>query len=118
MAKWSIQLSDYDIHYEPRTTIKSQALADFVSNFTPGLQSFADEEVSTVLDDGSTRTWTLYTDGASSVRGIGLGIMLMSLEKDEIVQAVNSDFRATNNESEYEAVLFCIMVARELNTQI
>lgn len=28
MAKWSIQLSAYDIQYEPRTAIRSQALAE------------------------------------------------------------------------------------------
>jgi hypothetical protein len=31
IAKWEIELSMYDIIYKPRTTIKAQALSDFVA---------------------------------------------------------------------------------------
>ncbi|KAL0395196.1 UNVERIFIED_CONTAM: hypothetical protein Slati_4485800 [Sesamum latifolium] len=31
LVKWAVKLSEYDISYLPRTTIKAQALADFVS---------------------------------------------------------------------------------------
>lgn len=48
-------------------------------------------------DDNSDRTWMLYTDGAFNIRDVGLGIMLVSSEGDEIVQTVQCDFRATNN---------------------
>jgi hypothetical protein len=30
IAKWTIELSMYDIIYKPRTAIKAQALSDFV----------------------------------------------------------------------------------------
>ena len=30
VAKWAIDLAPYTIYYEPRTAIKSQALADFL----------------------------------------------------------------------------------------
>jgi hypothetical protein len=30
IAKWAIELSMYDIVYKPRTTIKAQALSDFM----------------------------------------------------------------------------------------
>lgn len=66
MAKWSIQLSAYNIHYEPKTTIKSQALTNFVFDFTPRLQIFADKHVKILQDDESTCTWTLYTNGVSN----------------------------------------------------
>jgi hypothetical protein len=34
IAKWAIELSMYDIVYKPRTTIKAEALSDFVAEWT------------------------------------------------------------------------------------
>lgn len=30
LAKWTVELNEYDIQYRPRTAIKAQALADFL----------------------------------------------------------------------------------------
>ena len=46
MSKWVITLSGYDIAYQPRTAIKSQALADFLADFSPKLEATAQTEVS------------------------------------------------------------------------
>ena len=41
MVQWAIELSQFDIEYHPRTTIKAQALADFITKFTiPDEDSF------------------------------------------------------------------------------
>ena len=34
MALWSIELSELDIQYRPRTAIKGQVVADFIAEFT------------------------------------------------------------------------------------
>ena len=34
IAKWAIELLPFDITYKPRRAIKSQALADFISEWT------------------------------------------------------------------------------------
>ena len=34
LIKWVIELSEFDIRYKPRTTIKGQILADFIMKFT------------------------------------------------------------------------------------
>ena len=44
MAKWSVKLSTVDIRYEPRSAIKSQALADFVADFSDDLRNEVDME--------------------------------------------------------------------------
>jgi hypothetical protein len=32
VGKWGIELASFDIDYEPRTTIKSRALAEFMTD--------------------------------------------------------------------------------------
>ena len=34
LVKWEIELSEFDIRYKPRTTIKGQVLVDFIMEFT------------------------------------------------------------------------------------
>ena len=34
LMKWAIELSEFDIRYKPKTTIKGQVLADFIMEFT------------------------------------------------------------------------------------
>ncbi|KAL0339477.1 UNVERIFIED_CONTAM: hypothetical protein Sangu_1469800 [Sesamum angustifolium] len=44
LVKWAIELSKYDILYLPQTTIKTQALAGFVSEMTGITQVEVPEE--------------------------------------------------------------------------
>ena len=39
VAKWGIELSAFDIEYKPRTTIKSQILADFVADWIEKMEN-------------------------------------------------------------------------------
>ena len=34
MALWAIKLSEFDVQYRPRTTIKGQVVVDFIAEFT------------------------------------------------------------------------------------
>ena len=34
MVQWAIELSQFDVEYRPRTAIKTQALVDFIAEFT------------------------------------------------------------------------------------
>ena len=34
MALWAIELSEFDIRYHPRTTIKGKVIVDFIAEFT------------------------------------------------------------------------------------
>ena len=36
LVLWAIELSEFDIRYRPRTSIKAQALADFIVESTTG----------------------------------------------------------------------------------
>ncbi|XP_074352108.1 uncharacterized protein LOC141691270 [Apium graveolens] len=114
MAKWAIRLSTYDITYDTRTAIKSQALADFVADFSPSQMTDAEQEFRQILSRVDMKPWTLYTDGASNVNGTGLGLALKSPQGDMIAQSVCCDFKATKNEAEYEALIMRLTVAKEM----
>ncbi|KAL0453484.1 UNVERIFIED_CONTAM: hypothetical protein Slati_1326500 [Sesamum latifolium] len=56
LIKWAVELSEYDISYLPRTTIKAQALADFVSEVTGAPQEENSQEGEMVTACG----WVIY----------------------------------------------------------
>ena len=45
MIQWAIELSQFNIEYQPRTTIKAQALLDFFIEFTIPDEERAIDEV-------------------------------------------------------------------------
>ncbi|XP_074300841.1 uncharacterized protein LOC141632168 [Silene latifolia] len=105
MSKLSVHLSGYDIWYDPRTAIKSQALTYFVSDFSPAIQNLADEEILTLKGNKEVEVWQMHIDGASNQREASVGLILRSPQGDLIAQAVRCEFKALNNETEYEALL-------------
>ncbi|XP_070011375.1 uncharacterized protein [Nicotiana sylvestris] len=68
LAKWAIELSEYEITYQPRTAIKSQVLADSVTDFSQGIQLEADKELQ-VFNGANPGTWALFTNGSSNIKG-------------------------------------------------
>nr|XP_043615167.1 uncharacterized protein LOC122587140 [Erigeron canadensis] len=59
-------------------------------------------------------TWKLYTDGAASSNGCGAGLMLISPEEKEFTYALRFEFKVTNNEAKYEALLAVLRIARDM----
>ncbi|XP_075473339.1 uncharacterized protein LOC142504346 [Primulina tabacum] len=58
--------------------------------------------------------WRVFVDGASSLAGCGVGVVIVSSPGENIKLALRIDSRVTKNESEYEAVLAGIRAAREV----
>ena len=106
MVQWAIELSQFDIEYRPRTAIKAQALADFIAEFTI-LENVDDQE----------GLWTINTDGSSTQKGGGAGIVIISPEKDVLKYGVQLKFPITNNEAEYEALLTGLRIAWALGAE-
>ena len=94
MAQWAMELSEYEIQYKPRISKKGQVLVDFLvelpqPNTRPNSEGW----------------WTLCVDGASRQSGAGVSLQLASPAGERIEQAVRLGFDASNNESEYEALI-------------
>ncbi|XP_024007922.1 uncharacterized protein LOC112083931 [Eutrema salsugineum] len=107
MAKWAVQLTEYDIEYHNKTSAKSQVLADFLVELPPEL-------IQTDLPD---EKWSLYVDGSSSSQGAGIGIRLESPTKEILEQSFRLEFPASNNEAEYEALLAGLRLAQGIRVK-
>jgi ribonuclease HI len=95
-------LSEFDIDFRPRTAIKAQVLADFLSE---GQRPTAEPIRST--------PWTIQVDGSSLGSMGGVGVYARAPDGIESDYAIKLDFPVTNNEAEYEAVIAGIRVAKE-----
>ncbi|PKA53750.1 putative mitochondrial protein [Apostasia shenzhenica] len=96
LLKWSIELGEYDIRFIPRTAIKAQALADFVTEF-----STSEPPLTKTL----ANLWSLHVDGASGSQSQEAGILLTTPLGAVLHQAVTLRFKATNNQAEYETLI-------------
>ncbi|XP_071719265.1 uncharacterized protein [Rutidosis leptorrhynchoides] len=74
----------------------------------------------TYLEGHTTLTpelWELYTDGASGPKGPGAGLLLTGPNKEEHTYALRFNFKATNNEAKYEALLAGVRLAKEIGVK-
>src|SRR3954467_13321888 len=56
----------------------------------------------------------MFFDGSKMLNGEGAGVVLVSPRKDEMRYVLQIHFRATNNEAEYEALLYGLRMAISL----
>jgi hypothetical protein len=97
VGKWAIELDEFNIDYVHRSSIQSQALVDFIADWTPGAQ-----------DDERTKdneAWTVFCDGSRGTFGTGAAAILISPSKIRTCYAARLEFNCTNNIAEYEGLL-------------
>ncbi|XP_059629770.1 uncharacterized protein LOC132272686 [Cornus florida] len=95
ITKWAIELSSFDISYEPKVSHKGQALADF-------LLEYEDKSEEPNLSEPQ---WELRVDGFSNLTSAGARIVITTPEGTELQQSIRLTFYTTNNEVEYGALL-------------
>ncbi|XP_066344515.1 uncharacterized protein [Miscanthus floridulus] len=75
IIKLAIELSTYSIEFRSKPTMKSQALADFVAEWTkiqePILATYPEH-------------WVMYFDGALNINGASTGILFITPTKDKL----------------------------------
>ena len=94
LIQWAVELSEFDIKYQPRHAIKAQALADFIAEFTLSCD-----------DEGEVnKKWVVHVDGSSTQYTGGIGVVLQSPEGDKLKHKVHLHYQATNNEDRKSVV--------------
>jgi ribonuclease HI len=85
--------------------IKSQALADFIAEWMDsGLRGMNE-----LLDH-----WVMYFDGSYTLKGAGADIVLIPPKGDALKYAIQLEFPATNNITEYEGLVNGLWLAKDL----
>jgi hypothetical protein len=97
IGKWDVELNEFTIDYVHRSSIQSQALVDFIADWTPGAQG---EEA---IKDA--KAWTIFCDGSWGTFGAGATAVLVAPSKVRTCYAGRLDFSCTNNIAEYKALL-------------
>jgi hypothetical protein len=88
IANWACELGAHDIEFRPRTTVKTQALVDFVSEWI---------EHQVPDNPEATEVWRMYFDGSLKLQGAGAGILFIAPGGEQLKYALQLLFPASNN---------------------
>lgn len=117
LAKYAAKLNEFGLSFEPRMVIKSQVLADFIADFSFDEMLSVERELFEVSN--SNMEWlTLFVNGSNKSKGSGVGIMLISPNRDRIKRAILCEVKTTNNKAEYKALIVGLALATELKIKI
>jgi ribonuclease HI len=108
IAKWAVELMGETISFAPRKAIKSQVLADFLA-----------EWVDTQLPTAPIQPdlWTMYFDGSLIKTGAGAGLLFISPLGKHVRYVLRLHFPASNNVTEYEALVNGLRIVVELGVR-
>lgn len=125
LVKWAIELGEFGLQYKSHSTIKGQALANFIveCSFTKHANALSHPLSTTEISVrsetliGSTQillVWKLYVDGASNMNGSGVKIILINPKEQVLQYDIRFEFLATNNIVKYEALLLGLRLVEAL----
>ncbi|KAL0289038.1 UNVERIFIED_CONTAM: hypothetical protein Scaly_2714700 [Sesamum calycinum] len=107
LARWYLQLQQFEITYVPQKAIKGQVLADFLADHPVP----AEWELSDDLPDEDVLVievmppWKMYFDGASHKEGAGAGVVFVTLEGEVLPYSFTLTQNYSNNVAEYQALI-------------
>jgi ribonuclease HI len=106
IGKWAAELNEFTIDYVHKSSIQSQALADFIADWMLGAH-----EEGTSKD---AKAWIVFCDVSWGAFGAGAAAVLVAPSKVKTCYAVKLDFSCTNNIAEYKALLLGLRKLRAM----
>ena len=107
VAKWAIELLLLDIKFKIKKAIKSQALVDFLDEWIE-----QEQPVPSVPEHSM-----MFFDGSKMLHGSRARVVLVSPKGDQLRYVLQIHFESSNNEAEYEALLYGLRMAISLGTR-
>ena len=96
----TIKLEKFDIEYQPRTTIKTQVLMNFIIKYM-----ILEEQLNFTIHESEISVednwWILHIDGASNFQGSSVSLIV-------------TNFNTTNNVAKYEVLITGLKITKEL----
>ena len=106
IVKWAMELYPFSLDFQSCTTVKSQALVNFIAEWT---------DLNEPPPPDTSDHWSMFFDGSLNIKGAG--ILFVSPNKDKLRYILRILFPASNNVAEYEACLHDIRLAVELGVK-
>ncbi|XP_050211527.1 uncharacterized protein LOC126661708 [Mercurialis annua] len=111
IGKWAIAMSEFTLVYVPQRAVKGQVLADFLTDH-PGIT--LKEETVTFFD---IAVWKMWFDGSRTSQGAGAGVHIVTPLGASYQLSFRLQFECTNNQAEYEALIFGFEILAELGAR-
>ncbi|KAL0444704.1 UNVERIFIED_CONTAM: hypothetical protein Slati_2193100 [Sesamum latifolium] len=108
LARWYLQLQQFEITYIPQKAIKGQVLADFLADHPMPAEWELSDDLSDedILMVEITSPWKMYFDGASHKEGAGAGVVFVTSEGEVLPYSFTLMQNYSNNVAEYQALIF------------
>ncbi|XP_062020695.1 uncharacterized protein LOC133737088 [Rosa rugosa] len=132
IGKWVLALSKFSLQYIPQKAVKGQAIADFLAHHPMlDVPAVRDLEVAVTTVDRpdlaripeyavwyhatvSLQPWILYFDGSRTDTLAGARVVLENPAGDRFSYSFQLEFKCTNNQAEYDALIIGLEVLLEL----
>ncbi|CAL2270628.1 unnamed protein product [Prunus armeniaca] len=113
IGKWTMALSEFTFQYVAQKSVKGQALADFLAHHSAQGQE-EELEVEIGMPCMEKNYWTMYFDGSSTETRSGAGVVIESPQGQRWQFAFQLDFKCTNNQAKYEALIIGFEILKEI----
>ncbi|XP_040372973.1 uncharacterized protein LOC121052309 [Rosa chinensis] len=135
IGKWVLALSEFSLQYVPQKAVKGQAIADFLAHHpTLDIPTVRELEIATITTTRpdlaripeyaiwyqaivSLQPWVLFFEGSRTETLAGAGIVLENPAGDRFSYSFQLEFKCTNNQAEYEALIIGLEVLLELGVR-
>ncbi|KAK4382516.1 hypothetical protein Sango_2727900 [Sesamum angolense] len=113
LARWYLQLQQFEITYVPQKVLKGQVLVDFLADHPMpaewGLSDDLPNEDVLVIE--VTPPWKMYFDGASHKERAGVGVVFVTSEGEALPYSFTLTQNCSNNIAEYQTLILELEIA-------
>ncbi|KAL0349639.1 UNVERIFIED_CONTAM: Transposon Tf2-12 polyprotein [Sesamum radiatum] len=113
LARWYLQLQQFEIKYVPQKAVKGKVLADFLADHPmPAEWELSDElPDEDVLVIEVTPPWKMYFDGALHKEGADAGVVFVTSEGEVLSYSFTLTQNCSNNVAKYQALILGLEIA-------